>query len=236
MPDYFEIYHKHAGQYDLLVSREDYQHNLSKALEKITPFTGLDVVEFGAGTGRLTCMLVPLVKTIRAFDSSQHMLDVAIAKLKRTGSENWQVAIGDHRKIQAKNETADVVISGWSICYLVVGDEETWQVELSRGLAEMGRVLRKNGTLIIIETLGTGCETPAAPPDLKAYYTFLEVRGFLHTWVRTDYLFRDMDEAQNLTRFFFGDEMINRIKSDENGLILPECTGIWWQTNKHGGS
>jgi hypothetical protein len=36
-------------------------------------------------------------------------------------------------------------------------------------------------------------------------------------------------EAEELTRFFFGDELANRIKN-EGLLIVPECTGIWWKT------
>jgi len=34
----------------------------------------LDVVEFGAGTGRITRLLAPEVQSIRAFDASEHML------------------------------------------------------------------------------------------------------------------------------------------------------------------
>ncbi len=229
MTDYFEIYRNQARQYDLLVAREDYQQHIPQALDQILPFTGLDVVEFGAGTGRLTCMLAPIAKTIRAYDSSQPMLDVATEKLARTGLHNWQVGIGDHRQIPAENASADVSISGWSFCYLVVGNEKTWQTELQRGLREMKRVLRKHGTLIILETLGTGHRTPEAPVDLVSYYAFLEAGGFLRKWIRTDYLFSDMDEAQSLTRFFFGEEMISKIRTAKKGYLLPECTGIWWQ-------
>ncbi len=80
--------------------------------------------------------------------------------LKKTGLHNWQVQVGDHRNLTVETGTADVAISGWSMCYLVVGNKDTWQRELARGLAEMQRVLREDGSLIIIETLGTGHETP----------------------------------------------------------------------------
>ncbi len=230
MTDYFEIYRNQARQYDLLVAREDYRQLLPQALDQIHPFTGFDVVELGAGTGRLTCLLAPVVKTIRAYDSSQSMLDVAIEKLTRTGLDNWQVEIADHRDIPAESESADVSISGWSLCYLVVGNDKTWQTELQRGLAEMKRVLRKNGTLILIETLGTGRLTPKAPADLASYYAFLQAQGFQRKWIRTDYLFPDLEESQRLTRFFFGDAMTRKIRRTENGFILPECTGIWWQS------
>jgi len=70
MPDLREIYSKHADQYELLVSHEDYQGNILRALHEIQPLQGLDVVELEAGTGRLTCMLDPVVKTPHAFDVS----------------------------------------------------------------------------------------------------------------------------------------------------------------------
>lgn len=64
MPDHPEIYRSQAEQYDTLVSNEDYQNNLLPALQKLTSFNNKTVVEFGAGTGRVTCLLAPLVRSI----------------------------------------------------------------------------------------------------------------------------------------------------------------------------
>jgi len=227
MTDHKKIYAEHADQYELLVSREDYQRNILQALDKIRPLDGLDVVELGAGTGRLTCLLAPVVETIQAFDASQHMLDVAIAKLGQSGLQNWQVGVADHRNLPVAGQVADVAISGWSICYTVVGYEETWRDELGQALAEMKRVLRPGGTIIILETLGTGYETPHPPDKLVAYYRFLEQEGFSSTWIRTDYRFESWAEAETLTRFFFGESMADKVISKEP-VILPECTGVWW--------
>jgi ubiquinone/menaquinone biosynthesis C-methylase UbiE len=228
MPDHEKIYNEHAGQYELLVSREDYQRNILRALDKIRPLDGLDVVELGAGTGRLTCMLAPVVKTIRAFDASQHMLDVAIAKLGQSGLQNWRVEVADHRNLPVADQTADVAISGWSICYIVGRHEERWRDELGQVLAEMKRVLRPGGTIIILETLGTGYETPHPPDGLVAYYAFLEEEeGFSSTWMRTDYRFESLAEAEALTCFFFGESMADKVIS-KDPVILPECTGVWW--------
>lgn len=227
MPDLREIYNKHADQYELLVSREDYQGNIFRALNEIRPFQGLDVVELGAGTGRLTCMLASLVKTIQAFDTSQHMLDVAIAKLERSGLRNWRVEVADHRELPVEDQAADVAIAGWSIVYTVVWHEQTWHEVLGKALAEMKRVLRPGGTITILETLGTGYETPHPPDVLKAYFAYLEEAGFSSTWIRTDYQFESLAEAEALTRFFFDDELAEKVV-ERNWAILPECTGIWW--------
>ena len=62
MPEYQEIYAEHGSRYDELVSREDYQRNILPALQEIRVMDGLDVVDLGAGTGRIACLLAPLVK------------------------------------------------------------------------------------------------------------------------------------------------------------------------------
>ena len=52
---------------------------------------------------------------------------------------------------------------------------------------------------------------------------------FSRVWIRTDYRFASLLEAVDMTRFFFGDELADRVAS-EGLVILPECTGIWWLT------
>jgi ubiquinone/menaquinone biosynthesis C-methylase UbiE len=173
-------------------------------------------------------MLAPVVKTIQAFDISAHMLEVATAKLRKSGLRNWRTGIADHRELPVDDQATDLAISGWSICYTAIDYGETWQLELGKALNEMKRILRPGGTIVILETLGTGHETPTPPDDMKAYLAFLEEEaGFSTTWIRTDYLFESPKEAKELTGFFFGEEMIEKIISTDP-VILPECTGIWW--------
>jgi len=231
MPDYQEIYRTQAEKYDLLVSREDHQGNLLPALNQVHPLDGLDVVELGAGTGRLTCMVVPLVRTILAIDDSPHMLDVAVVKLAQAGRRNWTVAVADNRDLPVTGDVADLSLAGWSLGHFTSWYPETWRGEIERAIAQMKRVLRRGGTAVIIETLGTGSEEPHPPTDaLAAYYALLErERGFSRNWIRTDYRFASLPEAEDLTRFFFGDGLADRVANEEL-VVLPECTGIGWLT------
>lgn len=233
MADHFQtIYASHADQYEALVLREDYQGNILKTLDGIKLLSGLDVVEMGAGTGRLTLMLAPLVKSIRAFDGSEHMLDVTIDKLKNSGLSNWKVEVADNRALPVEAASADLSIQGWSFGHFCGWYPDTWRKEIGKAVGEMKRVLRPGGTAIILETLGTGRETPQAPTEgLTAYYDWLEQeQGFSATWIRTDYQFDSIGEARSLTRFFFGDEMADAV-AQNNWIILPECTGVWWLHN-----
>jgi ubiquinone/menaquinone biosynthesis C-methylase UbiE len=227
-PDSSIIYSKQADQYDCLISREDYEGNILKSLERITSFRDKDVIDLGAGTGRLTCMLAPTARTITAFDISQAMLDVAAKKLTNLGYSHWRVKVADHRTIPVPDKSVDIVVSGWSIFYVGKPNIPNWENNIYKVIGEAKRVLRPNGFIIILETLGTGNETPIIPSSMNNYYRMLEESfGFKHKWIRTDYKFKTLDEADNLTRFFFGDELADRVVN-EKMLILPECTGIWW--------
>lgn len=232
MTDHFrEIYAHHADRYEQLVTREDYQGHILPALNNIRPLTGLDVVEMGAGTGRLTCLLAPLVNRIRAFDQASAMLNVAMAKLETMGLDNWAVQVADNRALPVEDREADVAIAGWSFGHSTAWAGQQWRQEISQAVGEMQRVLRPGGTAIIVETLGTGFETPRPPTQALAdYYAFLENdRHFATTWIRTDYCFESLAEAESLIRFFFGDDLAEQVVAQE-WIILPECTGFWWWT------
>lgn len=228
-PDHRKIYLEQAEQYEFLISREDYQSNIIAELEKIDSFDGKAIVELGTGTGRLSRLVAPRVRSLLAFDASHHMLEVAAQKLREFEGIAWHLAAADHRRLPVRSDFADLVFSGWSLVYLVVWYKERWEAELEKGLAEIERVLKPGGTAIILETLGTGRKTPQAPDELLEYLAYLEAAGFSSTWIRTDYRFDSMVEAEDIVSFFFGDDMLEAI--DSNGEItLPECTGIWWKT------
>jgi len=227
-PEHREIYAHHADQYEQLISREDFQSNISRKLKELGLFGEADVIDLGAGTGRLARMLAPTTRSVRAFDASRSMLSVAAGKLRATGLRNWTVAVADHRSLPLPAGVADVAISGWGLVYLVVWNGSIWERELARGLAEMERILRPGGSIIILETLGTGNLTPQPPENLKDYFSFLEHQGFSSSWDRTDYRFESIEEAERLVSFFFGEAVLNKVVHD-GSVTLPECTGIWWR-------
>ena len=227
--DLKEIYASRAQDYERLVAREDFAGNILKALQEIRPLSGLDVVELGAGTGRLTCLLAPLVRSIRAFDASGHMLGVAREKLAAGNWHNWQADVAVHAELPVADATADVVIAGWSLVYSALWATGDWQTELGQTLAEIMRVLRPGGSIIVLETMGTGSQIPQPPADLLDYFSFLKQRGFETRWIRTDYQFKDLAEAHQLAEFFFGAAMLPHIVVAD-APKLPECTGIWWLT------
>jgi hypothetical protein len=105
-----------------------------------------------------------------------------------------------------------------------------WRAQIELALNEMRRALRQGGTLVVIETLGTGTVVPAPPaPELAEYVAWLETaQGLERRAIRTDYVFPDVETAANVTGFFFGNDFAARVRA-ELWSRVPECTGIWWR-------
>lgn len=231
MPSFEEIYAHHADAYDRLVEREDHEGHLLPALAEIAPLDGADVVEFGAGTGRLTRLLALRVGSIRAYDASANMLAVADRHLKAMGLAKYELGLADNKHLPVEDSSADIAIAGWAFGHSLDWYPDRWRHEIGAAVDEMGRVLHPGGTAIILETMTTGSPTPAPPtPGLASYYRWLETeRGFSSRSIRTDYRFASLEEAERLTRFFFGDELADRVLS-EGWVTLPEWTGLWWRS------
>jgi ubiquinone/menaquinone biosynthesis C-methylase UbiE len=227
--DFQDIYLNRAENYHQLVMREDYPGNLMPSLLDIADFRGKIVVELGAGTGRLTKLIAAHARSVRAFDRSRHMLDQAVRYLQDLPFPNVSFMQAENRSIPLPEESCDILVEGWSFGHTVVEEKQRWREVIEELLSEAFRVVKKGGTVIVIETLGSGKKVPSAPGEtLAQLYAYLESeRGFRHGWIRTDYKFPSMNEATTLIGMFFG-EMLDHEVNTGGEVIVPECTGIWW--------
>jgi len=228
--EYQEIYDRHATEYDALVNAEDCDGNLLPALEAIAPLTGASVLEVGAGTGRITRLLVSRGIRVLAIDRAPAMLEVARGHLEAMASSDWELLCADARELPVPSGWADVAIAGWVFGHFRDWFPDDWQGSIRRALDEMARALKPGGTLIIVETLGTGSTVPAPPSrELAEYFNWLETeQGLQRIVIRTDYLFPDIESAAATTVFFFGDTFAERVRG-ECWTRVPECTGLWWK-------
>ncbi|MEF7439945.1 class I SAM-dependent methyltransferase [Paenibacillus lautus] len=222
-----EIYDKQAQAYEAMVSR---QPDLSELIHRVRPYEGLDVLDLGAGSGRLSMLLAADARSLICTDISQPMLDILDAKCSEAfDSRNWTTMVADHRNLPVASSSVDLIVSGWSISYLADSSHGEWRENLELVMAELHRVLRPGGTILILETMGTGTETPNPPDFLTGYYAQLEQQyGFSHQWIRTDYVFDTVEEALLNTGFFFGEELTDKIIANQWSTV-PECAGVWWK-------
>ena len=200
------------------------------AIARVAGIEGATFVDVGAGTGRVTRLLLDAgARRVVAFDEAPAMIEVARRNLASVEGSRWSAGVADAGSLPLEDGAVDHAIAGW-----VFGHQRSWapdwKTSIAAGLAEMSRVVRPGGAVIVIETLGTGNEEPSPPrPELAEYYAWLETaQGMQRAWVRTDYRFPDSATAIELTSFFFGAELADRVRRSATAR-LPECTGLWWR-------
>ena len=230
MADYKSIYDTEAGRYHRLVSSEDTDGNLRRALNELCAFSGRRVVEAGCGTGRLTRLLLEAGATVAASDAAAGMLEEAGAHLAEAlASGRLTLQVADARELPEPSHSADVGVAGWVYGHFTGWKPDAWEAPIAAAVGELERVVRPGGDVLILETLGTGTGLGApAPPHerLGGYYAWLEDRGYERHTLSTDYLFGSVDEAAEVLGFFFGDALVGRIR--EHGWArVPEWTGLW---------
>lgn len=224
---YSEIYGNEAAAYDRLVTYEDYQGNLWRALEEIAEWEAATVVEFGAGTGRLTRLFADRAAQVVACDASEEMLRIARQHLRRELYPHVEFAVAEHRDVPVF-ASADIAIAGWALGHYIHFAPNRWRECADEAVERMCSSVHMAGTVIIIETLGTGREDPAPPSAELAelYRRFEERHGFRRLEIRTDYRFPSLDDALDSVRFFFGATLAEAVAAG-GSAVVPECTGIW---------
>lgn len=243
--DHFKrIYRDRADAFHQLVMAEDCDgHLLPAVLAALAPaaaeqLDALDVVEIGAGTGRVTGLLaVAGVRSILGTDQSAGMLAVAREHLAAlTAKHGLQCDIellqSDFNDgIPAPENSADLVIGGWVFGHMTEWFTDSWRPKLAQVLTHTARVIRPGGTEIIVETLGSGSLTPNPPTsELAEFYECLEAEhGFVRQTIATDYRFDSVADAVRVCGSFFGDEFGQRVR-DMGWAQVPEWTGVWSRT------
>jgi demethylmenaquinone methyltransferase/2-methoxy-6-polyprenyl-1,4-benzoquinol methylase len=137
-----------AGRYDFL------NHLLSFGIDKIWRKKAIDVIskthknskilDVACGTGDLAIAALNLdPEHITGIDISQKMIDLGSEKIKKKGcSERIDLLTGDSEKINFDDDSFDVAMVAFGVRNFS---------DLHRGLAEMKRVIRKGGLIMILE-------------------------------------------------------------------------------------
>lgn len=228
-----EIYRERADAYDRLVRAEDEAGQLPRAIAEIVDVRGARALDVGCGTGRLMRILLGLgAAHVTGVDRAEAMLGVAARALAAEVARGAvELVEADARALAAHGLPVgayDLVTAGWCFGHFRHWMPDDWREDVDRALAAMSRAARPGGTLIVIETLGTGHTTPRVHAALDEYFAALEAQGFVRRAIRTDYAFGSVDEAVEVLGEFFGEELSARIRAEQWARV-PECTGVWWR-------
>src|SRR5690606_6225855 len=99
------------------------------------------LIDDGRGTGLVSLALSDLVDSLLLVDSAEQMLEVAKAKISRSGSTNVDVLYSDFTKATPKLKS-DIVLMSLVLLYIP---------ETEKILREIYSILNKNGMLIIVD-------------------------------------------------------------------------------------
>ncbi len=101
-----------------------------------------DLLDIGTGTGRILEILAPRVERALGIDQSREMLAVARVNLERAGLESGLVRLGDMYQLALPDASFDAVVVHQVLHY---SDRP------AAVIAEAARVLRPNGTLMLVD-------------------------------------------------------------------------------------
>lgn len=135
-----QFFNQIAFKWDLLKRKilGDFDLNLA-IIQEIPPCRV--AVDLGCGTGELMEKMQSIAKRVIGVDSSSKMLEQARNRL-RNSNENFDLRLGELEHLPLKNEEADCVVISMVLHHLSAPDLI---------IAELARVLKKNGTMIIAD-------------------------------------------------------------------------------------
>ncbi|WMT39592.1 class I SAM-dependent methyltransferase [Paenibacillus sp. D2_2] len=152
MATHEEIYRNQTDTYEFMISR---QPDLAENIKEIRPFQNLDILDLGAGSGRLSSVIAEEAKSLICTDISSAMLELLEHKLMQQGiNRNWTTIVADHRELPIADRSIDLAVSGWSICYLTGSENNHWEDNLQQIISELYRVLRKGERLSFLRQWG----------------------------------------------------------------------------------
>ena len=159
----------------------------------------LVVGDLGCGTGQLTETVAPYVRRVIAVDGSADMLDAARQR------------VGDARNVDLRQgDLESLPIDGGELDAAMLSLVLHYSPAPARALAEVGRVVRKGGRVLVVDML---------PHDRQEYQQQMG-----HVWLG----FSDKQISRFLTGAGFGDVRVRMLPADPDarGPALFAAVGV----------
>ncbi len=138
-----EYFRENAARWDRIRSLYIDEALVEKALLELLPREGLrDFVDVGTGTGRILELVAPRAQRAVGIDLSREMLAVARARIEKAGLRNVNVRHGDMYQLPWPSGSFDAATLHQVLHF---ADDP------ASAIAEVARVLRPGGTLVIVD-------------------------------------------------------------------------------------
>ena len=179
-----------------------------EALNALIP-PGL-VLDVGAGDG-FTAERLSTGRSVVALEPSAGMLKRADLPLR---------VRGEAEHLPFADAAFDGAYASWA--YFFTRD---W--DPTPGIAELDRVVRPGGQLAIVDNLGGDAFAAMAEADISADPAVWQALGFRCDVIETAFRFEDLEEAERLLGFFFGDRGVAGAALD-----VPFRVGVFHRSSR----
>jgi len=129
------------------------------ALERITPLSGKRIADVGTGIGHYPMLLARHTGRTYGIESDPSLLDVARQRASDAHQPNLRIVEGTLDSLPLRDGAVDVVL-----CGLIEADDASLP-----GIAELLRVLRPGGRLIVIGYYGRDQVASLLEPEVVAH-------------------------------------------------------------------
>lgn len=202
-------YYEENDIYEVFSLAEDYPNKIYKSL--LPEIKNKVVLDLGCGTGKFMEKFYKDTIKYYGLDLSNQQLNIAKKKVK---GNKVEFICCSAEKIPLEDNSIDVIISTWVLGTIL---EEDRRKEV---IKEMRRVLKKNGSIYLVENDigGEFEEIRNRYPDIrrtKLYNDSLENNGFnCYNKFETEFKFASKEQAQNVFSNIWGNQIGNKV-SDE---------------------
>ncbi|GAA2607047.1 class I SAM-dependent methyltransferase [Actinomadura fulvescens] len=197
---------------------------IESAMRAIRPWDGATVLDLGCGTGfHLPMFARDAAKVIGV---EPHAGLAAAARRRVAGVPNVTVRVGAAQALPLPDASIDVVHVRWAY-FFGPGCEP--------GLAELDRVVRRGGAILIIDndatrsTFGGWFRRGLPSYDPRAVERFWTRRGFAREALTIRWSFGDRADLAAVLRIEFPEELAAEFLREHEGCEVDYAVNVWWR-------
>ena len=202
-----KAYYEDNDYYEIFSQAEDYEKKVAKYLDKISK--NKIVLDAGCGTGKFLSILEKSSNKYIGIDLSSNQL----FKAKQKAEKNSTTLICSNlSKIPLEDNYVDLVVSSWVLGTITNIEER------NSALNEIKRVLKNDGTIILVENAENSefeiIRGRNKDNRTKDYNNWILQNGFvLDKEINTYFEFETFEIAKKCFEIIYGDEIASKISN-----------------------
>lgn len=217
------IWH-HTATYEVENRATDPHGRLWAAMESLADWRGRDVLDLGCGTGFHLPRFAGTASSVVGVEPHPDL--VALAGRRTRSLPNVTVSPGLAEALPLPDASVDVVQARWAY-FFGPGSEP--------GLAELARVVRRGGTVLVIDndltrsTFGSWFRRGYPEVDSVAVERFWSTRGWTRTPVDMDWRFTSRADLEAVVRIELPTAVAEDVLAGHYGLEVDYAVNLWWK-------